>query len=53
MNMGQLSTLLRDKLGVDPIPLSKVTGQPFLVAELQDAIRRELGKVSLRHRTAV
>ncbi|HSG66790.1 MAG TPA: 2-oxoglutarate ferredoxin oxidoreductase subunit alpha, partial [Gammaproteobacteria bacterium] len=53
MNMGQLSTLLRDKLGVDPISLPKVTGQPFLIAELQDAIRRELGTASLRHRTAV
>ncbi|NIW23905.1 MAG: 2-oxoacid:acceptor oxidoreductase subunit alpha, partial [Gammaproteobacteria bacterium] len=26
MNMGQLSTLLRDKLGIDPVPLGKVTG---------------------------
>jgi 2-oxoglutarate ferredoxin oxidoreductase subunit alpha len=42
MNMGQLSTLLRDKLGIDPVPLPKVTGQPFLVTELIDAIRTEL-----------
>ncbi|HEY5624137.1 MAG TPA: 2-oxoacid:acceptor oxidoreductase subunit alpha [Gammaproteobacteria bacterium] len=42
MNMGQLATLLRDKLGLDPISLPKVTGQPFLVAELVDAIRAEL-----------
>jgi len=42
MNMGQLSTLLRDRLGLDPIPLPKVTGQPFLVSELIDAIRAEL-----------
>ncbi|MFL2554300.1 MAG: 2-oxoacid:acceptor oxidoreductase subunit alpha [Candidatus Rariloculaceae bacterium] len=42
MNMGQLSTLLRDKLGIDPIPLPKVTGQPFLVTELINAIRAEL-----------
>ncbi len=43
MNMGQLSTLLRDKLGIDPIPLNKVTGQPFQIAELVEAIKRELG----------
>jgi 2-oxoglutarate ferredoxin oxidoreductase subunit alpha len=34
MNMGQLSTLLRDKLGADPVPFSKVTGQPFMISEL-------------------
>jgi 2-oxoglutarate/2-oxoacid ferredoxin oxidoreductase subunit alpha len=43
MNMGQLATLLRDKLGIDPIPLNKVTGQPFRIAELVEAIQRELG----------
>jgi 2-oxoglutarate ferredoxin oxidoreductase subunit alpha len=42
MNMGQLSTVLRDKLGIDPISLPKVTGQPFLVTELIDAIRAQL-----------
>ncbi len=45
MNMGQLATLLRDKLGVDPVQLNKVMGQPFLVAELIAAIRRELGQI--------
>jgi len=39
MNMGQLSTLLRDKLSIDPIPYCKVTGQPFLISELTDKIR--------------
>ena len=39
MNMGQLSTLLRDKLGVDPTPFCKVTGQPFLITELTEQIR--------------
>jgi 2-oxoglutarate ferredoxin oxidoreductase subunit alpha len=39
MNMGQLSTLLRDRLGVDPIPYCKVTGQPFLISDLTDKIR--------------
>jgi 2-oxoglutarate ferredoxin oxidoreductase subunit alpha len=44
MNMGQLSTLLRDRLRIDPVPLAKVTGQPFLVSELQQAISRELNR---------
>jgi 2-oxoglutarate ferredoxin oxidoreductase subunit alpha len=48
MNMGQLSTLLRDKLGIDPVPLPKVTGQPFLVAELIDAIRAELPEPNVK-----
>lgn len=38
MNMGQLSTLLRDKLGADPTPYCKVTGQPFLIDELVEKI---------------
>jgi len=42
MNMGQLSTLLRDKLGVDPTPYCKVTGQPFLISELVEKIRSML-----------
>ena len=42
MNMGQLSTLLRDKLGVDTLPFCKVTGQPFTIAELRDRIREVL-----------
>ncbi|HEX6998006.1 MAG TPA: 2-oxoacid:acceptor oxidoreductase subunit alpha [Gammaproteobacteria bacterium] len=42
MNMGQLATLLRDKLGVETAQLNKVTGQPFLVAELVEEIRRQL-----------
>ncbi len=39
MNMGQLASLLRDKLGVDPISFCKVTGQPFLISELTERIR--------------
>ena len=39
MNMGQLATLLRDKLGVETAQLNKVTGQPFLVSELVQKIR--------------
>lgn len=45
MNMGQLSTLLRDKLGVDPTPFCKVTGQPFLITELTEQIRSMLPPV--------
>jgi 2-oxoglutarate ferredoxin oxidoreductase subunit alpha len=48
MNMGQLSTLLRDRLGLDPIPLPKVTGQPFLVSELIEAIRAELPEANVK-----
>jgi 2-oxoglutarate ferredoxin oxidoreductase subunit alpha len=53
MNMGQLSTLLRDKLGIDPVPLPKVTGQPFHIDELCEAIGRELGAVESNVRDAV
>lgn len=53
MNMGQLSTLLRDKLGIDPVPLTKVTGQPFLIDELCAAIERELETLESRVRDAV
>jgi 2-oxoglutarate ferredoxin oxidoreductase subunit alpha len=38
MNMGQLASLLRDKLGVDSISYCKVTGQPFLITELTEKI---------------
>ena len=43
MNMGQLATLLRDKLGVETIQFNKVTGQPFLISELVQKIRSVLG----------
>ncbi len=38
MNAGQLTTLLRDKLCIEPVPFNKVTGQPFLIRELVDKI---------------
>ena len=38
MNMGQCATLLRDKLGIEVVQLNKVSGQPFKVAEIADAI---------------
>ena len=46
MNMGQLATLLRDRLNVQPVQLNKVTGQPFLVSEVVAAIKRELAEIS-------
>ncbi len=39
MNMGQCATLLRDKLGIDLVQMNKVSGQPFKVSELVEAIR--------------
>lgn len=39
MNMGQLATLLRDKLGVETVQLNKVTGQPFTIGEITAKIR--------------
>jgi 2-oxoglutarate ferredoxin oxidoreductase subunit alpha len=38
MNTGQLKTLLRDQYLVDAKPLSKVSGQPFRIAEIVAAI---------------
>jgi 2-oxoglutarate ferredoxin oxidoreductase subunit alpha len=39
MNMGQLATLLRDRLEVEVEPLDKVSGQPFKISEILEAIR--------------
>jgi 2-oxoglutarate ferredoxin oxidoreductase subunit alpha len=38
MNTGQLATLLRDKLCLDPVSFPKVSGQPFLISELAEKI---------------
>jgi len=38
MNMGQLKTLLRDQFLVDAQSLTKVSGQPFRIAEIEQAI---------------
>ncbi|MBD3728593.1 MAG: 2-oxoacid:acceptor oxidoreductase subunit alpha [Sphingomonadales bacterium] len=40
MNTGQLKTVLRDQFLVDALPLNKVSGQPFQIAELE----MEIGK---------
>jgi len=42
MNTGQLKTLIRDQFLVDARPLSKVSGQPFRIAEIEAAIREML-----------
>jgi 2-oxoglutarate ferredoxin oxidoreductase subunit alpha len=42
MNMGQLKTVLRDQFLVDAKPLSKVAGQPFRIAEIEEAIDEAL-----------
>lgn len=42
MNTGQLKTLLRDQFLVDCQPLTKVSGQPFKIAEIERAIEEAL-----------
>ena len=42
MNTGQLKTVLRDQYLVDAKPLNKVSGQPFRIAEIEDAIEAAL-----------
>lgn len=42
MNMGQLKTLLRDQFLVDARPLTKVSGHPFRIAEIEAAIETAL-----------
>jgi 2-oxoglutarate ferredoxin oxidoreductase subunit alpha len=43
MNNGQLKTLIRDQFLVDARPLTKVSGQPFKIAEIETAIDGVLG----------
>jgi 2-oxoglutarate/2-oxoacid ferredoxin oxidoreductase subunit alpha len=43
MNTGQLKTVLRDQYLVDARPLTKVSGQPFRIAEIEAAIEAALG----------
>ncbi|GAA4643625.1 2-oxoacid:acceptor oxidoreductase subunit alpha [Pontixanthobacter gangjinensis] len=38
MNTGQFKTVLRDQFLVDATPLTKTSGQPFAIAELDEAI---------------
>jgi len=38
MNDGQLKTILRDQYLINAQPVTKVTGQPFKIEEIEDAI---------------
>lgn len=40
MNTGQFKTVLRDQFLVDATPLTKTSGQPFAIVELEDAIEK-------------
>ena len=40
MNTGQFKTVLRDQFLVDATPLTKTSGQPFQIAELEAAIAK-------------
>lgn len=42
MNTGQLKTILRDQYLIDAKPLNKVSGQPFMIAEIEAAIDQAL-----------
>ena len=44
MNTGQFKTVLRDQFLVDAQPLTKTSGQPFAIAEIEDAICDALGE---------
>ena len=46
MNGGQLTTLLRDRLCMEALSFSKVTGQPFLIRELVEKIESLRGDQS-------
>jgi 2-oxoglutarate ferredoxin oxidoreductase subunit alpha len=43
MNTGQFKTVLRDQFLVDARPLTKTSGQPFTIAEIEHAILDALG----------
>jgi 2-oxoglutarate ferredoxin oxidoreductase subunit alpha len=42
LNLGQLAMLIRGKLGINAIPLSKVRGQPFMIHEIVEAAKQYL-----------
>ncbi len=46
LNAGQLRGVLRKEFLVDAVGLNKITGRPFTVAELVEAIQQELDKKS-------
>ncbi|MEO6094076.1 MAG: 2-oxoacid:acceptor oxidoreductase subunit alpha [Novosphingobium sp.] len=43
MNTGQFKTVLRDQFLIDARPLGKTSGQPFAIAELEEAINHFFG----------
>ncbi|HQS96439.1 MAG: 2-oxoglutarate ferredoxin oxidoreductase subunit alpha [Novosphingobium sp. 17-62-19] len=43
MNTGQFKTVLRDQFLIDAQPLNKTSGQPFTIAEIEEAIVAALG----------
>ena len=49
MNMGQFKTVLRDQFLVDAKPLTKVSGHPFRIAEIEAAIDAALTADSRAH----
>jgi 2-oxoglutarate/2-oxoacid ferredoxin oxidoreductase subunit alpha len=49
MNMGQLKTVLRDQFLVDARSLTKVSGHPFRIAEIEAGIDSALGEDSRAH----
>ncbi len=43
MNTGQLVKIIRSEFLLDAKALNKVSGQPFKISEIEDAIKSELG----------
>ena len=46
MNNGQLAALLRERIGADPVSMTKVSGQPFMVSELVERVEQLQREVS-------
>lgn len=46
MNNGQLVSLLRERLGVEVVSMSKVSGQPFLISELVERVEQLQSEVA-------
>jgi 2-oxoglutarate ferredoxin oxidoreductase subunit alpha len=44
MNAGQLVTLLRSQYLIPAVGINKVTGKPFKVREIEDAVRKIVGE---------
>jgi 2-oxoglutarate ferredoxin oxidoreductase subunit alpha len=43
LNLGQLAMLVRSRFLVDAVSLNKVTGRPFLIAEVEAKIHELVG----------